>query len=154
MEKADCAVCSPPFSFNRKLRSLLNKNAPLWMRTPRLRKLVADATRAPARVCAEAHTFLSPSRRGEKSSLGFSVVDHIPGGADPLRRLRPGFGGEIAVGGLRHQGADLLRPPGADQLPHAGGADGCAIKLPAGDLDKFQAGSGEFLLHGPVVQGR
>src|SRR5699024_11093527 len=43
------------FLFNRKLRSLLNKNAPLWMRTPRLRKLVADAT-ALRRECAQERT--------------------------------------------------------------------------------------------------
>ena len=41
--------------FNRKLRSLLNKNAPLWMRTPRLRKLFADAA-ALRRECAQEHT--------------------------------------------------------------------------------------------------
>ena len=49
------------FLFNRKLRSLLNKNAPLWMRTPRLRKLVADAT-ALRRECAQERTLFIDGR--------------------------------------------------------------------------------------------
>ena len=45
-EERACEIeeISHAFLIHRKLRSLLNKNAPLWMRTPRLRKLVADAT--------------------------------------------------------------------------------------------------------------
>ena len=49
------AFPTPVFLLNRKLCSLLSKNAPLWMRTPRLRKLVADAT-ALRRECAQERT--------------------------------------------------------------------------------------------------
>ena len=59
------------FLFNRKLRSLLNKNAPLWMRTPRLRKLVADAT-ALRRECAQERTLFlwAGGRRTGRARLG------------------------------------------------------------------------------------
>ena len=51
------AFPTPVFLLNRKLCSLLSKNAPLWMRTPRLRKLVADATALRRECGRSAHFF-------------------------------------------------------------------------------------------------